>query len=233
MKKRIKNLMLVMVLFFVWAFVSGNAWAIKDPMTILKENQKNIRKILSKEVKKGDKKARQKQAQKIKHLIEPFFDFDRLAEKALGKHWAKRTKAERIDYKFWLKALLENAYLQSLKLSSGKKNTRKIKIKYRKQKIHKNKATVFTRLQYRNKRNRRKKIRIDWVFYKKDHSWLVSDIITNDNGLIETYEEMFDKIIKKKSFADLLRRIKRKVNRIRKKAGMKPLTAPSEKKAKS
>ncbi len=207
------------------------AFAALDPMSILKENQKKIRAILSEKIKKDDKNARKKQADRIGKLLKPFFDFDYLSEKALSHHWAKLKKIQRQEYKFWLRALLENAYLKSLKLNYGKKDLRKIKIRYKGQKISKNKATVFTKIYYRNKRNRRRRIRINWLFYKTKNQWRVGDIITNDNSLIDIYQEQFDKIIAKKSFKELLRRLKKKVNQLRKKAGLAPLKFIPAKKA--
>ncbi|MEM1009323.1 MAG: ABC transporter substrate-binding protein, partial [Myxococcota bacterium] len=69
-----------------------------------------------------------------------------------------------------------------------------------------------------------KKVRIDWIFGKAEQgSWKVLDIVTNDNSLVETYQEQFDKIIQKHSFDELLKRIKKKVNQIRKKESLLPL----------
>lgn len=218
-------------LTFCFCAWMGNADAAKgDPMSILKDTQKKLQEIVDREIKPGDKKAKKKRAEEIKALLEPLFDFDHLAKKALAKHWDKRTKGERKAYKYWLKALLKNAYLRSLNPGSKKKlNKADGRIEYRKQKVGAKKATVFTRVKYRTKKRKRlRRVRVDWVFYRKTKkdNWLVGDLVTNDNSLVETYEEQFDKIIRKKSFKALLKKLKKKVNAMRKKAGLKPLEGP-------
>ncbi|HAA55907.1 MAG TPA: hypothetical protein DCE42_14180 [Myxococcales bacterium] len=229
--KRIQfSLCFVVTAVFCMAASASSFAAEKDPMSLLKETQKKVQSIIEQNEGKS-KKARRKKAKEIQKLIEPFFDFDQLAKRALGDHWEKRTKDERTSYQFWVKALIKNAYFRSLSAGIQKKQDKDVGVRYKKQKIKKSKATVFTRVRYKDPRSKKiRKVRVEWIFLKKGKSWLVGDIVTNDNSLVETYEEQFDKIIRKKSFKELIKRIQTKVNEIRKKEGLKPLIDPVAKK---
>jgi len=210
--------------FFTYAPMSKSAEA--GPLAVLKKTQKKIVTILERDIKKGDKAAKKKQEKDLKAIVQPFIDFEFLGRTALAKHWKTLKPQQQKRFLYWLKALMEMAYVRSLhKGLQGKK--KEVRIKYLREKIDKkkNRATVFTKIRVKNKRGRWGKVRIDWTFYKKKKEWLVMDVTTNDNSLVETYEEQFDKIIKKKSFADLVRRLKNKTQELRKQEGLSPMPA--------
>jgi phospholipid transport system substrate-binding protein len=206
---------------------SGTQVFAATPMELLKDTQKKIETLLDKDIPKSDKKALRKREKQIRNILKPYFDFRMLASRTLAKHWKKLTDDQKNEFVFWLRELLESAYVRGVR--SGARDKTKPEVLYKKEEVKDGKAKVFTIVRYLKKRRRRrrrkrwKKIHVDWKFELKAKQWKVADILTNDNSLIDTYREQFDKIIQKKSYKELLKRIKKKVNQLRKGKGLNKL----------
>ncbi len=204
----------------------------KTPMQLLQETQKKVEKIINVKLKPTDSKAKNKREKDVQKLVEPFFAFELLAKRTLGKHWKTLKPAQRKRFTFWFKELLKQAYIGGTRVGEKKRTQQKHTLEYKREKIKGNNAKVFTLIKYqviRRKRKRWKKVYVDWSFEKKKSGWKVTDIETNDNSLMDTYRENFDKIIRKKSFATLVKKIKKKVLQLRKKHGLSTLSMTAAK----
>lgn len=229
-----------MTRFFGWMFVtvfSLGAWTPKaarasdTPLKLLQDTQKKVEKILDVTVNTEDKATMLKREQEIQKIVEPFFDFDMLARHTLNQHWKQLKPAEQKEFSFWFKDLLKQAYIGGIRdQNNTKQNRNKAEITYQKEQVENDKATVFTVIKYQTKSKdgkvRWKRVRMDWLFVKAQGQWKVNDIVTNDTSLIETYQENFDKIIRKDSFAVLLKKIRDKVGELRGKHGLPALSYP-------
>lgn len=205
------------------------ASASEEPIALLKRTQEQLKLLLKRTIPKGDKKAQASKEEDLKTLIRPFFNFKRLAQDSLKDHWKTLSEPQRTLFLFWLEALLENAYLQNMNQGSSTIGSDKEpEIDYKKQTLEDSKATVFTVIRiHDSKKDKWKRIRVDWAFQKQDGKWMVIDLLTNDNSLVETYQEQFEKILKKEAFDGLIKKIKTKVNDLRKEDGRSPLQDPS------
>lgn len=225
-----RKVMSICLLFLALALPSSYAQAAQTPMQLLKKTQKKLKEILDRKIPEGDKKAREARDKEIKDLFRPFFDFKKLAKKALRTHWAKLSSAQHDEYLFWLEALLENVSSQNIN-PGNEDSAEEPKIEYKKQTIQddKSKAIVYTVIRVPRKkrkgssRRRWRKIKVDWHFYNKKGKWLVEDLVTNEESLADNYREQFDKIINKHSFKELIKRLSKQVNKLRKKDGLSPL----------
>ncbi|MCK6509245.1 ABC transporter substrate-binding protein [Myxococcota bacterium] len=209
-----------------WALAST-----QEPLQLLKDTQKKLKAILDRKIPKEDKKAREARDNEIKSLFRPFFDFKKLAKKALQTHWDKLKPEQHSEYLFWLEALLENVSSQNIN-PEEEENADEPQIQYKKQTFQDNntKATVFTEVRVPRKKKkgstqkRWRKINVDWLFYRNNNKWMVEDLITNEESLAENYREQFDKIISKHSFAELIKRLQKQVNKLRDKDGLPALS---------
>lgn len=220
------------IFFLLAAMVAlpSATWASDSPMKLLQDTQKKVEKILDTPIDHKDKAATQQREQEIQNIVEPFFDFDMLARQTLNQHWSGLKTEEQKAFTFWFKDLLKQAYIGGVRdQNNTKENRQKAQINYLKEQVQATKATVQTEIKYQVKKKDRvrwKRVRMDWMFVKVTGQWKVSDIVTNDTSLIETYQENFDKIIRKEAFAGLLKKIRDKVNELREKHGLSALNYP-------
>jgi phospholipid transport system substrate-binding protein len=215
---------LLSLLFLVGSL--GNA-AAKTPMAILKEKKKVVIKLLDEHKAAKTKAAKRAVEKKFEVLLKPLLNMRRIGIAALKSQWGKLNKAQRDEYLFWLEGLIKESYKNSMKNNRINKGLNKGegKLRFVRQTVKGRRAKVFTEIRYRKNRRRRwKRVRVDWVFEKnKAGKWLVADMLTNDNSLVDTYNEQFTKIIEKKSFKGLLKLLRKKVNQLRKKKSLPPL----------
>jgi phospholipid transport system substrate-binding protein len=63
-----------------------------------------------------------------------------------------------------------------------------------------------------NKKNAREEpISIDYSLHKVGADWKIRDIVTEGSSLVANYQQQFNRIIKKDGFAELMRRMRKRL----------------------
>ena len=140
----------------------------------------------------------------VRKVVGGFLDYRELAHRALAKHWDPLTPAQKHDFVATLRELVERSYLKQV---SGDPN---YKMKYQKEQKTGTDATVEAEL---STVARGKKVNIALI-YKLVHKdrWLVYDVITDEQSMLENYRAEFNKIVNKEGFDALLKRMKKKLD---------------------
>jgi len=172
-----------------------------SPMADLKKSNEQLDKLLKK---KYPSYSPEGEAQKteVRKLVGGFLDYRELAHRALAKHWDGLTPAQRKDFVNTLRDLVERSYLKQV---SGDPN---YNIKYQKETKTGNEATVEATLTTIT-RGKKVSISLEYHLIYKDR-WLVYDVITDEQSMLENYRAEFNKIINKDGFDALLARMKKK-----------------------
>jgi len=104
-----------------------------------------------------------------------------------------------------LRELVERSYLRQIHGNAA------YNIKYDKEEKNGGEATVFATL---NTTSRGKKvvIALEYHMLYKDGHWVVYDVVTDDQSMLENYRAEFNKIINKESFDALLKKMKNKLD---------------------
>ena len=175
--------------------------ATSSPMADLKKSNDQLDKLLKK---KYPSYSPEGEAQKsdVRKLVGGFLDYRELARRALAKHWEGLTPAQRKDFVNTLRDLVERSYLKQV---SGDPN---YNIKYQKETKTGNEATVEATLTTVT-RGKKVSIALEYHLIYKDR-WLVYDVITDEQSMLENYRAEFNKIINKDGFDALLTRMKKK-----------------------
>lgn len=177
--------------------------ATSSPMADLKKSNDQLDKLLKKKYPAWSPEG---EAQKVavQKLVGGFLDYRELAHRALAKHWDKLTAAQRQEFVATLRELVERSYLKQV---SGDPN---YSIKYEKEEKSGSEATVEATL---NTMARGKKVKVALVYkvVYKDR-WLVYDVVTDEQSMLENYRAEFNKIINKDGFDALLKRMKKKLD---------------------
>ncbi|MBN1205008.1 MAG: ABC transporter substrate-binding protein [Myxococcaceae bacterium] len=143
-------------------------------------------------------------------VVEKFVDFGELAKRALGKTWDTLTPAQQKDFADTMKGLLRASYAQKA-IGQAKAN-----VKYGKETIEGNEATVTTTLTVNTDQ-----VPVDYKLYKvqgKGGGWRIYDVLTDEVSLVETYRGQFRKLMADKGFDGLLSTLKAKREQLEKSA---------------
>ena len=173
-------------------------------MAELKKSNEKLDKILQKNRPNWSPEA-ELQREEVRKLVGSFLDYGELARRSLARHWEAITPKQREEFVNTLRELVERSYLKQV---HGNAN---YNIKYDKETKDGNEATV-TGVLNTMARGKKVKIALEYkMLWKGDH-WVVYDVVTDEQSMVENYRAEFNKIINKDGFDALLKRMKKKLD---------------------
>jgi phospholipid transport system substrate-binding protein len=173
-----------------------------SPLAELKKSNDQLDRLLKKKYPDWSPEAEAQKAD-VRKVVGGFLDYRELAHRSLSKHWETLTPAQRKDFVSTLRDLVERSYLKQVR---GDPN---YNIKYQKEQKTGNEADVQATLATVS-RNKKVDIALEYKLIYKDR-WLVYDVITDEQSMLENYRAEFNKIINKDGFDALLKRMKKKL----------------------
>lgn len=138
--------------------------------------------------------------EKLKQIVGELFDYRTLAENSLRRYWDKRTEKEQTEFIDLYRRLLEKNY------ADPKLYTKSDKIDYIGVAVDGEKATLKTRVHYRNEQST-----IDYLFHKVDGTWLIYDMVIDDLSVVDNNYSQFRKEIRKSSYEGLVKKLQDKL----------------------
>jgi ABC-type transporter MlaC component len=151
-------------------------------------------------------------------IIHGTFDIRELSKLSLSKQWDKLTPAEQGEFVKLLTDLLEEKALFSKEQSAAKsKSGGKYFVVYQGHKFtggDKDKSFVRTKVVIPSENI---DITLNYRLKKVGNDWKIYDIIVDEASLVDNYRFQFDSIIKKHGYADLVSRMSKKLEEIRRK----------------
>jgi phospholipid transport system substrate-binding protein len=183
--------------------LAGTPPSAASPLTELKKSNDQLDKLLKKKYPNWSPEAEAQKAD-VRKLVGGFLDYRELAHRALAKHWEGLTPAQRKEFVATLRDLVERSYLKQV---TGDPN---YNIKYQKEEKTGSEAKVEATLTTMA-RGKKVNIALEYRLIYKDR-WLVYDVITDEQSMLENYRAEFNKIINKDGFDALLKRMKKKLD---------------------
>ena len=130
-------------------------------------------------------------------------DIPAVGQRTLGKHWQARTPAEQQEFLALLEQLFTKvAYPKSAEFFQG------LQVNITKENITGQRATVKTTV----KHPKEGLVSVDYRLVQENGTWRVQDILLDDVSLATDLQSQFNKIITEHSYAELLRRMRDKLN---------------------
>jgi len=142
---------------------------------------------------------------KLKALVDPVMEFDKLSEKALGKHWATLKPEQRKVFVDTFRELVFRSYLKKVR---GANND--YTLAFEGETISGTAAKVEAVA-------KTKKAEIELVFSlepREDKRWVAADVTIDEVSLVENYREQFNKTITADGFDALINKMKKKLAEI-------------------
>lgn len=175
-----------------------------SPMADLKKSNEKLDKALAKKAPNWSPEAEAQRAE-VRKLVGTFLDYGELAKRSLARHWDGLTPKQRDEFVNTLRDLVERSYLKQMRGGSAN-----YQIKYEKETKDGNEATVTATL-HTVARGKKVKVALEYKVLWKDR-WVVYDVVTDEQSMLENYRAEFNKIINKEGFDALLKRMKKKLD---------------------
>lgn len=170
-----------------------------EPTDQIKQSINGVLDLLkNKELKKPGKEAERRA--ELRKIIFDRFDFTEMSKRALGLNWRKRTPEEQKEFVPLFADLLEATYVKKIERYNGEK------ILYWRETLDDGYSTVRTKIITKENNE----IPVDYMLIKEGNKWLVYDVDIEGVSLVENYRTQFDEIISSSSYAELVKRLKKK-----------------------
>ena len=191
---------LLMTLVCMTLLVGFADTAKADPAEdLVKAKEKLVHDALKKTTKDGTPEHEAKR-EKIRGIINTFFDFEELGRRSLSVHWNERTDDERKQFLTKLQRLIENSYLDRI---VGHADYEVRFMGARDMTDHK-----IVRMKIKSGKQI---ARVEFKLLTKESRWVVFDMMIDDVSLLENYRTQFSKIIRKKGFGEVLVKMDKKL----------------------
>ena len=155
------------------------------------------------------KAGRLAERQAVRRIADEIFDFPDTAKRALARHWAQRTPAERQEFVALFADLFEHAYLSKVELYQGERVT------YLGDTVEGNEALVRT--QFATKQG--SQVNVDYRMQRGSSGrWLVYDVLIEGVSLIDNYRTQFNSVILRSSYPELIKKLKAIQSQLQKEA---------------
>jgi phospholipid transport system substrate-binding protein len=127
------------------------------------------------------------------------FDFDDMAKRALGPHWAERTPAERGEFVGLFTDLIQRAYVGKVDQHAAA-----AKMTFRGETVDDDYAVVKTTIPLGNGST----MPLDYRMHSTRDRWQVYDLNIDGISLVANYRAQFNRVIRTSSYAGLVKKLR-------------------------
>jgi phospholipid transport system substrate-binding protein len=188
-------------------FFSSPIWAGTGPVTdSLKGTLNKIIEVFKDQSLNTPEKADERRAI-LSQLIRERFDEEEFAMRALGAHWGKRGKAEKLKFIEVFSALLERTYLDKIDAYLSKAgNFSEKNILYLSETAKGSYVILSTKILTGDDTE----IPVLYLFANKQGNWVVCDVAIEGVSIAKNYRAQFTEILANSSFDELIAKIRSK-----------------------
>ena len=137
--------------------------------------------------------------EKLREVINPRFDFEEMSKRSLGAYWREITPDEQKEFVSVFSDLLARTYLSKIE------TVQEGMVKFDSEKLDGPRSVVKTIIKYKGDN-----FPLDYKLLNDSGGWKVYDVVIENIGLVVNYRNEFAGIIRKETFAGLMKRLKEK-----------------------
>ncbi len=163
--------------------------AVDKPVQILKDPK----------LQPADKK--KERIDRLREAVNPIFDYQEMAKRALGTHWRRRTPAEQEEFVILFRDFLEGIYSDKIDLYGGEK------VLFGRQTVDEDFAQVESTII----NPKGEEIAVNYKLRRVNGKWKVYDAVVENISIINNYRSQFDRVISGSSYQELVKRLREKV----------------------
>ena len=194
----VEKIVLTLMAIFIFN-AGGDVVAASPAQEQLRQSIDAILAVLRNPELKADSQKENRRAT-LEKIVEDRFDFEKMSQLSLARHWKERSAAEKSDFVALFGQLLKDTYINKMEGYTDEK------VVFRNERIRKKKAQIDTKIITQTV-----EIPINYrMFTRANDRWGVYDIIIEGVSLIGNYRSQFRQILEKGSFEDLMDKLKKK-----------------------
>jgi phospholipid transport system substrate-binding protein len=134
---------------------------------------------------------------RLREALNPIFDYEEMAKRALGTHWRRRTPAEQEEFVKLFRNFLERIYSDKIDLYGGEK------VRFGREVVDKDFAQVESTLV----KPKGEEIAVNYKLRQTNGQWKVYDAVVENISIVNNYRSQFDRIISSSSYEELVKRL--------------------------
>ena len=170
-----------------------------EPLEMVRSSVEKVVAVLKDSRLKSPEKKKER-IDRLKEIINPIFDYDEMARRALGAHWRRRTPAEQEEYLTLFRLFIEKVYADKVDLYEGER------IVVGRETIDGDYAEVESKvINARGEENP-----VIFRIRRADGKWRVYDAVVENISVVQNYRSQFDRVISKSSYDELRKLLKDK-----------------------
>jgi len=136
----------------------------------------------------------------VRKIAGEVFDYNEMAKRALGTHWASRTAEQKQEFVSLFSDLLDRAYFSKIEQYQGEK------VRYGTETVDGDQATVKTMIISPSG----SEIPVDYRMHQADGRWTVYDVSIQGVSLVANYRTQFNRVVTTESYESLVQKLKDK-----------------------
>ena len=138
----------------------------------------------------------------VKPIVDRRFDYREMAKRSLGPTWNNLNNSQRDEFVRLFAELLEASYSDKID-----HYTKHVKVNYTGESLEDSYAEVRTVVVRPNDR-----IPLTYRLHNESGGWKVYDVVIEGVSLVSNYRSQFSRVISESSYAELVKRLRSKVN---------------------
>ena len=194
-KIRLVTFILALCLGFIPSAQAG------EPLEVVRTAIDKAVQILKDPRLQGKDKKRER-IDRLREAVNPIFDYDEMAKRALAGHWRRRTPAEQEEFVILFRDFLERTYSDKIDLYGGER------VLFGRETIDADFAQVETTIISL----KGEEIAVVYKLRRGNGKWKVYDAVVENISLVNNYRSQFDRVISSASYEELIKRLREKLD---------------------
>ena len=196
-----KRLIMVSFFFLMTLIIAGSSMAGKPTEDVRETTDKLIAIVSDPAMKTSDMAA--ERARRIREAVDERFDWREMSKRTLARHWKERSDREKEEFIDLFGMLMERTYLDKVEGYSGEK------VLYVGERVDGKYGIVVVKIVTKKDTE----ILVKYKLKNKGGEWLAYDISIQGVSLVNNYRKQFNSILTRSSYEDLVKKLKKKVEK--------------------
>jgi len=195
---------IAIAILLVLAVAPGAPGAGTSPTEQLKASIDQVLRILDDPAFKPEARVAERR-KAIRRIADEIFDFEEMAQRALGQHWRPLTADQRKEFIPLFADLIDRAYMSTIERYSGEP------IRYTGERVEGDLAVVSTEILTKQDME----IPVAYRMLRHGDRWLIYDVSAEGVSLVANYRTQFNNIIRTSSYDELVKRMRSRIEEFR------------------